>query len=73
MGKKREKRVSLSDARPYYLEVTGQEAAYLTEQGIRYDGSISEEKINVIKITKSEKDKVKNMLEIFRRKNNYKK
>ncbi len=72
-GRKEKKRVSLSDARPYYLEVTGQEAAYLTEQGIRYDGSISEEKINVIKISKSEKDKVKNMLEIFRRKNNYKK
>lgn len=72
-GRKEKKRVSLSDAQPYYLEVTGQEAAYLTEQGIRYDGSISEEKLNVIKISKSEKDKVENMLETFKRKYHYKK
>ncbi len=72
-GRKEKKRVSLSDAQPYYLEATGQEAAYLTEQGIRYDGSISEEKLNVIKISKSEKDKVENMLETFKRKYHYKK
>ncbi len=71
--RKEKKRVSLSDARPYYLDVTGQEAAYLTEQGIKFEGNVSEEKNNVIKISKSEKDIVENMLEIFKRKNNYKK
>lgn len=58
--------ISVSD---FYLEVTKQEAAYLTEQGVRFDGNISEEKNSVIKISKSEKDKVSNMLELFRKKN----
>ena len=62
--------ISVSD---YYLKVTKQEAAYLTEQGIKFEGNVSEEKNNVIRISKSEKDIVENMLEIFRRKNNYKK
>lgn len=58
--------ISVSD---FYLEVTKQEAAYLTEQGVRYDGNTSENKNSVIKISKSEKDKVSNMLELFRKKN----
>lgn len=62
--------ISVSD---FYLEVTKQEAAYLTEQGVRYDGNISEEKNSVIKISKSEKEKVTDMLELFRKKNNIKK
>lgn len=62
--------ISVSD---FYLEVTKQEAAYLTEQGVRYDGNISEEKNSIIKISKSEKDKVNDMLELFRKKNNIKK
>ncbi len=68
-GRKERKRVSLSDVQSYYLEVTKQEAAYLTEQGVRFDGNISEDKNSVIKISKSEKDKVSNMLELFRKKN----
>lgn len=62
--------ISVSD---FYFEVTKQEATYLTEQGVRYDGNISENKNSVIKISKSEKDKVSNMLELFRKKNNIKK
>ncbi len=62
--------ISVSD---FYLEVTKQEAAYLTEQGVRYDGNISEEKNSVIRISKFEKDKVTDMLKSFRRKNNLKK
>lgn len=58
--------ISVSD---YYLEVTKQEAAYLTEQGVRFDGNISEDKNSVIKISKSEKEKVTDMLELFRKKN----
>lgn len=61
--------ISVSD---YYLEVTKQEAAYLMEQGIKFEGNVLEEN-NVIKILKSKKEKVEGMLEIFRRKNNYKK
>lgn len=61
--------ISVSD---FYFEVTKQEAAYLTEQGVRYDGNISEEKNSVIKISKSEKDKVINLLESFRMNNNLK-
>lgn len=57
----------------FYFEVTKQEAAYLTEQGVRYDGNISENKNSVIKISKSDKDNVTDMLETFRRKNNLKK
>ena len=57
----------------FYFEGTKQEAAYLTEQGVRYDGNISENKNSVIKISKSEKDKVSNLLELFRQKNNIKK
>lgn len=59
--------ISISD---YYLEATKQEAAYLTEQRIRFEANVLEEENNVIKISNSEKEKVEGMLEVFKRKNN---
>lgn len=56
----------------YYLKVSCNEALYLKNQGIAFEGTIQKNKLNVIRINIKDRDQAENML-LYIRNNNIKK